>query len=173
MKKNYHLAVTQQGKTEYFHLNNKKPLKFKSKANTKYKIYDDEGNLIHDVRLDVIGDDVQVYLPNEQEMALVLENYQNYATISNMSELVGLNATLATTTPIASGMGLGAIALGIGAIGLGASAIGSRAGNKNSPIKPNNADKIAKEKAEADKIAKEKAEADKIAKEKAEADKIA
>lgn len=150
MKKNYHLAVTQQGKTEYFHLNNKKPLKFKSKANTKYKIYDDEGNLIHDVRLDVIGDDVQVYLPNEQEMALVLENYQNYATISNMSELVGLNATLATTTPIASGMGLGAIASGIGAIGLGASAIGSRAGNKNSPIKPNNADNIAKEKAEQD-----------------------
>lgn len=157
MQKTYRLVISHDGKTQYVQLDGKKPVKVKAKANTKYQIYNGD-EITQDVRIEIVGNDAYITLPNQQEIALVLENYQHYVALGtmdntantiNLTELMDSNTSPVAITSTKSKLGLGAIAMGLGAVGMGAAAFGGNSGGKkNTPTPKAEPKQVTKKKAE-------------------------
>lgn len=102
MTKTYYVATTHNGATTYLQLNRQKPLKVKAKANTKYLIYADDGTFVYNVHLKAAGDDVHVYLPQDNKAILTIEDYKDFVEISDSNTLFMNNSTLMLTHEVSN-----------------------------------------------------------------------
>lgn len=115
IKAKYQLIAQNAQGTQNYPLNSKTPLKLKVKANTAYKVIDNEGNLIEDAIIETVGQDAYVYLPQDLNASFILESYYDYPVASGqVLQSQGFNlATVAQTTSAFSSFGVAAL-LGVG-----------------------------------------------------------
>ncbi|UYZ71605.1 Ig-like domain-containing protein [Moraxella bovis] len=131
----YQLIVIQDQTTETHALNSKKPLKLKAKKNTVYQIINEEGEVLHNPVMEVVGDDIYVYLPEDVNASLRLENFQDALPITDPTALSDLNANLATANTTAGGALHSSWLAGLFSTGLGATILHHNKSTNNQPIK--------------------------------------
>ncbi|WP_373820100.1 Ig-like domain-containing protein [Glaesserella sp.] len=123
----------------------------KATAATKYQLIDENGQLISNIKTDVVGDDLWVFVDGAEQPNLVLEGYQLHYPIQNGQYLAETQASFATaesasaakllaTTATLSTTKLAGIAVGSVALATAGASLMSynRSGHKtNSAVSPN------------------------------------
>ena len=182
----YRLLVIQNAEVQT-HVLSAETLRLQTKANVRYQILDEAGQLIAQPRTELLGNDLFVFIDEDAEAELVLENYSDYIVIEDWQDLQQLESTFATVQSVESMLasqvlpaqagvsaGLLAVPAALGAVAAVSLSNGGQSDTAEKPAQPTaEEEKPAQPTAEEEKPAQPQAEEEKPTQSTAEEEKPA